>query len=115
MNESVTFEPSKPTIKKRTEGEQVRGMLMKVECPGGESGVFHVKAGERVYKLHAQTLGNIELVAYVQDAGSEITCGVRKPENLVIVTFRPNKTPRSKFDGELIAVDFITPDMEMEK
>jgi hypothetical protein len=91
--QGVTFEMGKPTIKKRTEGEQVRGMLWKVDCPGGESAVFHVKAldGGRSYKLHAATLGQIDLVAYAQDAGSEITCGVRQPENLVIVTFRPPK------------------------
>ncbi|HYP00706.1 MAG TPA: tetratricopeptide repeat protein, partial [Pyrinomonadaceae bacterium] len=115
--EGVVLEMGKPTIKKRTEGEQVRGMLTKIECTGGESAIFHVKAGERLYKLRAEAMGRLDLVAYVQDAGNEITCGARKPESLVIVTFRPNTAAatRAKFDGDLLAVDFISPDMEVEK
>ena len=111
------LETGKPLIKKRTNGEQVRGILTRIECTGGESAIFHVKAGERVYKLRAEAMGRLELVAYTQDAGNEITCGVRKPESLVVVTFRPNTAAntRAKFDGDLLAVDFISADMEVEK
>ncbi|HJR08864.1 MAG TPA: tetratricopeptide repeat protein [Pyrinomonadaceae bacterium] len=116
-SESVVVEMGKPLIKKRTNGEQVRGMLTRIECTGGESAIFHIKAGERVYKLRAEAMGKLELVAYTQDAGNEITCGLRKPESLVIVTFRPNTAAatRAKFDGDLLAVDFISADMEVEK
>jgi tetratricopeptide (TPR) repeat protein len=111
------LETGKPLIKKRTNGEQVRGMLTRIECTGGESAIFHVKAGERFYKLRAEAMGKLDLVAYTQDAGNEITCGLRKPESLVIATFRPvaAATARAKFDGDLVALDFITADMEVEK
>jgi tetratricopeptide (TPR) repeat protein len=105
----------KPLIKRRTGGEMVRGTLTRIDCATGASVVFNVKAGERVLRLHAAAIERVQFVSYVPSlAGAQLGCGVRKPENLVYVTFRRATDPKSKFDGELIAVDFITPDIELE-
>ncbi|MFL6210118.1 MAG: tetratricopeptide repeat protein [Pyrinomonadaceae bacterium] len=109
-------EAFKPRIKRRTDGEQVRGVLTKIECVGGESVVFYVQAADRLYKFHADKFDRVELVAYVPDMGNtSISCGPLKKELYVVLTFRSAAaSPRAKFDGEAIAVDLITKDMEVE-
>jgi tetratricopeptide (TPR) repeat protein len=105
----------RPTIKRRTNGEEVRATLTRVECGAGQSAVFVVTAGGRVLRLHAVSLDRVEFVSYVPAlAGSQFGCGPRKLEALVFVTFRRAADPRSKIDGELLAVDFVTPDIELE-
>ena len=105
----------KPRIKRRTDGEQVRGVLTKIECLGGQSVVFYVQAGERLYKFHADQFDRVELVAYVPDmGGTSISCGAMKKDLYVVLTFHPAAQPHAKYDGEAIAVDLITKDMEVE-
>jgi tetratricopeptide (TPR) repeat protein len=112
---AATVESVKPTIKRRTNGEQVRGTLTRIDCPGGSVVVFNVRVGDRVLRLRAESFGRIEFTSYVPSmAGAALGCGVRKPENLVYVTFRRATEPKPKFDGELLAVDFVTPDIELE-
>ncbi len=93
----------------------LRGLLTRIDCAAGSDVVFSVKAGERVLRLHAASIERVEFVSYdPRLAGAQLGCGVRKPENLVYVTFRRAADPKSKFDGELLAVDFVTPDIELE-
>lgn len=111
----VSVESTKPTIKRRTDGEQLRATLTRIDCPGGQSAVFNVRIGDRALRLHAAALERVEFMSYVPSlAGAALGCGVRKPEDLVFVTFKPATGPKPKFDGELIAVDFVTPDIELE-
>ncbi|MCA1815539.1 MAG: DUF1570 domain-containing protein [Acidobacteria bacterium] len=106
---------TKPTIRRRTNGEQVRATLARVECGAGQSAVFVFKAGERVLRLHAESMDRVEFMSYVPAlAGAQLGCGARKPEDLVFVTFRRATDPKSKYDGELLAIDFVTPDIELE-
>jgi tetratricopeptide (TPR) repeat protein len=111
----LTAEDFKPRIKRRTDGEQVRGVLTKIECAGGQSVVFYVQAADKLYKFHADRFDQVELVAYVPDmGGTEIGCGPIKKELYVILTFHPAAKTGAKFDGEAIALDLITKDMEVE-
>lgn len=112
---TTTVESGKPTIKRRTNGEQVRGTLTRIDCPGGSVVVFNVRVGDRVLRLRAASFDRIEFMSYVPSmAGAALECGLRKPENLVYITFRRATEPKPKFDGELLAVDFVTPDIELE-
>jgi hypothetical protein len=46
----------------------------------------------------------------------QISCGPLKKETYVRLTFRaPAQQAHTKFDGEAIAVDFISKEMEIEK
>jgi tetratricopeptide (TPR) repeat protein len=106
---------SKPTIKRHAGGEEVRGTLTRIDCEKGSSAVFNVKVGDRVLRLHAVAMDRIELISYVPGLeGTGLGCGARKPESLVFVTFKRATEPKPKYDGELIAVDFVTPDIELE-
>jgi hypothetical protein len=112
---TTAIENLKPTIKRRTNGEQLRGTLARIDCPGGSVVVFNVRVGDRVLRLRAESFERVEFMSYVPSmSGAPLGCGVRKPENLVYVTFRRATEPKPKFDGELLAVDFVTPDIELE-
>jgi hypothetical protein len=69
-------------------------------------------------KLHAGDFGAVKFVSFAPNVGSEINCGARQSEELVIATYRPHTgtgaKQSGKFDGELIALDFIMPEMEVE-
>ena len=105
-------------IPKRTDGTQVRARLIRIECLNGGRAVFHVKIDNRMLKLHAGDFGAVKFVSFAPNVGSEINCGARQSEELVIATYRPHTgtgaKQSGKFDGELIALDFIMPEMEVE-
>jgi tetratricopeptide (TPR) repeat protein len=93
---------------------RARGILMRIECaPKGV--IFHVKVGARVLRLQAESFDNLHLIAYTQDAGGEVTCGERKPESHVVVTFRPAADAKAKSDGALAAVEFVPADFQLRQ
>src|SRR5205085_2527543 len=108
---------TRPVLKHRTDGEQIRGVLTKIECTGGASAILYVQAGERLYKIHTDALDHIEFISYIPDMSGQISCGPLKKETYVRLTFRPaaQQQTHAKFDGEAIAVEFISKDTEIEK
>lgn len=99
-----------PQLKKlRFSGEQVCGMLVRVECE--EKGVvLIVESGERTLRLHNESLNNIRFVTYTADVRGQVTCGLRAQAAPVLVTYRPSKNRGVLSDGEVIAVEFIPKD-----
>ena len=105
-----------PVLTARTDGEQIRGVLTKIECTGGASAILYVQAGARLYKIHTDALDHVEFTSYVANMSGQISCGPLKKETYVRLTFRaPAQQAHTKFDGEAIAVDFISKEMEIEK
>ena len=100
-------------------GEQrIQGIFTKLECDNSKGmAYFLVQVGDRVYKLRATSLGRVKLTTYVP-APPEVTCGVRKnPEN-VVLTYRPASDPkdlRAKIDGDAIAVEIVPKDFQLKK
>jgi tetratricopeptide (TPR) repeat protein len=90
--------------------EQARGMLVGVDC-SGRNIVLIVRVGARLLKLQSAGLEDIEFVTYSPDISGDMTCGTRKPENPVIVIYRPSKNASAKLDGEVRTVLFITKEM----
>ena len=70
----------------RFEGEQVRGMLTRIDC-GEKVITLTVLSEGRVYRFKAQP-GQIPFVRYTPEIPLEITCGALIPTRLVIVTYR---------------------------
>jgi hypothetical protein len=54
-------------------------------------------------------------VAYTPDAGNQISCGARKPENAVVVTYRALSDTRAKVDGEIVAIEFVPADFQLKQ
>ena len=102
-------------LRKPQEGEtRVQGVLTRIEC-GPKGIVFHVKVGERVLRLQSGSFESIQLTAFTPDAGSEITCGPRKAENPVVVTYRAQADARARTDGPLLALEFVPADFRLKQ
>ena len=90
-----------------TAGErQVQGKLVSIECePGGL--VFVVKTDDKTLRLRTDTFQQVKRTTYTEDVRGSITCGVRKPENAVVVCYVPGVDGRSRVDGKLSSVEFV--------
>lgn len=99
-----------PQLKKlRFSGQQVCGMLVRVECE--EAGVVLViESGARTMSFRNDSLNNIRFVTYTTDVRGQVMCGPREQATPVLLTYRPAKTPGAQTDGEVIAVEFIPKD-----
>jgi tetratricopeptide (TPR) repeat protein len=98
-------------MRKPEAGElRARGVLTRIECDA-KGTTFHVRVGEQVLKLFGGNMSGVHFMAFTQqEAGGEITCGVRKPESQVVVTYRA----RGK-GGDLVAVEFVPANFTLEK
>jgi tetratricopeptide (TPR) repeat protein len=91
----------------RFSGEQICGMLVRVECDEG-SVVLVVEVGGRTLKLRNQALNRIRFVTYTSDVRGQMTCGQRQPATPVLVTYRAaTADAHAQVDGEVLAVEFI--------
>jgi tetratricopeptide (TPR) repeat protein len=99
-----------PQLKKlRFSGEQVCGMLVRVECE--EQGVvLIVESGGRTFRLHNNSLNKIRFVTYTAEVRGQVTCGLRAQDTPVLVTYRPAKDAARQTDGEVVAVEFVPKD-----
>jgi tetratricopeptide (TPR) repeat protein len=90
----------------RFNGEQICGMLVRVECDEGNV-LLVVEVGNRTLKLHSDALNRIRFVTYTADVKGQMTCGLRQPATPVLVTYRLAHSGRTRVDGEVVAVEFI--------
>jgi predicted Zn-dependent protease len=94
-------------LRKPAEGEkQIQGTLLRVECDA-KAIIFVVKAGEAVLKLRTANFEELDIVAFTTDAGSEITCGTRKPPDPIVVCYQPATDARAKVDGTIVSLEFV--------
>ena len=106
---TTVLEPKRPVMRRRFEGEQVRGLLTRVDCT--ERGITVViKADDRTLQLHSDRPDRVEFITYTQDVGQTTDCGPRKTATPVIVTYRTPTDAKSRYDGEPIAVEFVKPE-----
>ncbi len=90
----------------RFNGEQICGMLVRVECDEGSVALV-VEVGSRTLRLRSDALSRIRFVTYTQDVRGHMTCGLRQPATPVLVTYRSSADSRAQADGEVLAVEFI--------
>jgi hypothetical protein len=89
------------------EGElQVQGQLVEIDC--GAKGVFLlVDDGSRVLRFFTDRFEGVKFISYIADLQGGITCGLRKPTNNVIMTYRALSKKGVKAEGETVAVEFL--------
>lgn len=96
--------------------ERIQGLFVKLECDNRAVAYFIIQAGDRLYKIRATALDRVQLISYVPGA-SEVTCGVRKNQENVIITFRPATDPkdvRAKINGDVIAMELVPKDFQLK-
>jgi tetratricopeptide (TPR) repeat protein len=87
-------------------GEQICGMLLRVECDEGNVALV-VEAGPRTLRLRSDALNRIRFVTYTPDVRGQMSCGLRQPATPVLVTYRSARAGHTEADGEVVAVEFI--------
>jgi len=101
-------------LRKPLAGEtQVQGMLMRIDCDA-KGIVFAVRVGNRQLRLKTKRFEDMDITSFVTNAGGEITCGVRKPENDVVVNYVPAADARAKIDGIMKSVEFVPNDFKLK-
>jgi tetratricopeptide (TPR) repeat protein len=115
-NARVTFNaPGYLPLRQPEAGEeQVRGLLVRVDCDA-KGVTFTVKVGDQVLKFRTTDLNSVQFTTFTPDVSGQMTCGARNPANDVLITFRPVKDSRAKFNGDLVAVEFVPKDFEWKK
>ena len=68
----------------------------------------------RRLRLGTTSFDNIVLTTYDPKIQGEITCGARKPESAVVISYLPNKDKRVKTDGVLKSIEFVPEDFKLK-
>jgi tetratricopeptide (TPR) repeat protein len=112
-----TYDPAealRASLRKPSPGEtQTQGNLIRIDCDA-KSITFVVKVTDRLLKLKTDNFQNMQLTSFSEDAGGQITCGPRKPENNVVVAYVPTTDPRPKVDGVVKSVEFVPHDFKLK-
>lgn len=113
---SVNTDPSsylREALRKTQSGEtQVQGLLLRIDCDA-KAITFIVQAGERTLRLTTTSFEHVDLTSFSSDAGNEIKCGPRKPENNVVVTYVPASETRAKTNGVAKSIEFVPKDFKL--
>jgi Flp pilus assembly protein TadD len=83
--------------------ERVFGVLSAIECVGSLRLV--IKQDGPDIRVHAAGFESIAFVSFREDLKGEISCGPRKTQDPVLVTYRPGPVDGSL--GEVVAVEFV--------
>jgi len=85
---------------------RLQATLIRLECDA-KGIIFVMKAGEHTLRLRTATFNDMEITTYNPEVKGDITCGVRKPADSVVVCFIPKADSRSKTDGLIKSVEFV--------
>jgi FimV-like protein len=111
------FDPAaalRESLRRPATGEtQTQGSLTRIDCDA-KGITFVVKVGDRLLKLNTDTFQHANIMSFSEDAGKEITCGIRKTQNNVVVAYVPKTDPRAKVDGVLKSLEFVPPDFRLK-
>lgn len=84
--------------------ERVFGVLMAIECPGGAVRLV-VEANGRRVRVDAATFDGIDFISFRSDLSGAVSCGARRTQDPVLVTYRPRPADGSL--GDVVAVEFV--------
>jgi len=111
------FDPAaalRESLRRPVTGEtQTQGTLSRIDCDA-KGITFVVKVGDRMLKLNTDTFRHANIMSFSDDAGNEITCGIRKIQNNVVVAYVPKTDPRVKTDGVLKSLEFVPSDFKLK-
>jgi len=92
---------------------QLQATLLRLECDA-KGIVFVVQTDAGLLRLRAASFDDVEITTYAANVQGEITCGERKPANLVVVCYLPNADKKIKADGIVKSVEFVPTDFKLK-
>lgn len=111
------FDPAaalRDSLRRPVTGEtQEQGMLTRIDCDA-KGITFVVKVNDRLLRLNTDVFEHANIVSFSEDAGNQITCGIRKTQNSVVVAYVPPTDPRAKIDGVLKSLEFVPSDFKLK-
>ncbi len=120
LQETVVIENPDPTsllresLRKPSAGEmQVQGILSRIDCDA-KGIVFIVKLGDRQLMVKTDSFKKMKIVSFAESAGREITCGLRRPENDVVINYVPAADTRTRIDGLVKSIEFVPSDFKLK-
>jgi tetratricopeptide (TPR) repeat protein len=100
-------------LRKPESGErQVQGMLVRIDCDA-KGITFTLKSSAGLLRLRTPRFEEIDITTFAPDVAGEITCGVRKPENNVVVSYLPGVDARAKTNGAIRSLEFVPGDFKL--
>ncbi|HKS28601.1 MAG TPA: tetratricopeptide repeat protein [Pyrinomonadaceae bacterium] len=94
--------------------KRVQGVLVRIDCEM-KGVVFIIRVGDALMKLQAPGFEDMDISSYTPDVSGEISCGPRKLEQPVIVTYRPQAGARKGFEGQAVAIEFVPKDFVLKQ
>jgi tetratricopeptide (TPR) repeat protein len=92
---------------------QMVATLVKIECEA-KNVVFVLQTASGLLRLRTGGFDDIEITTYTPEVKGEISCGARKPENVVVICYLPNTDKRIKADGVLKSIEFVPTDFKLK-
>lgn len=92
---------------------QLQATLLRLECDA-KGIIFVVQTGSGLLRFRAASFDDVEITTYDTNVKGEITCGERKPANLVVVVYAPNADKRIKADGIIKSIEFVPSDFKLK-
>ena len=99
--------------KPQADETQVQGLLVRIDCDA-KGITFIVQVGERMLKLTTTSFEDVDITSFSPDAGHEIDCGPRQPENNVIVAYVPASDARAITNGVAKSIEFVPEDFKLK-
>lgn len=102
-------------LRKPSPGEkQVLGVLTRIDCAPKSGITFVIKVGDQTLRLKTDRFENVQITTFTPDVAGDITCGIRKLENLVVMCYLPITGPRAKADGTAQSIEFVPKDFKLQ-
>ena len=90
----------------------MQGTLLRLECDA-KGIVFVVQTDKGLLRLRSASFDDVEITTYDTSVKGEITCGERKPANVVVVCYVLTTDKKLKADGVLKSIEFVPTDFKL--
>jgi tetratricopeptide (TPR) repeat protein len=113
----ITLDPVaelEEALRKPAAGEhRVVGNLIRIDC-GPKTIVFTIQVGESLMKVQTESFKEMSFRTFTQTTRGEITCGVRKNSEPVVVTYRRVGESRTPAAGTAITMEFVPKEFRLK-
>jgi tetratricopeptide (TPR) repeat protein len=110
----MMLESLKNALRQPQAGEtRLTGMLEKIECD--KNGQFFVFKTADSQLLKLKSPQGLQIRSFVPDiAGMQFECGMKQFNANVVFTYKPNTDKKAKFNGDLVALEFVPNSFKLE-